>query len=253
MKLFNFQFTVYSWARFVALVIFIFAKTVFAADLSPEFDSANRLYEQGKFSDAAASYEKIVRSGLVSSALYFNLGNAYFKSSHVGRAIAAYREAEKLSPRDPDIRANLQFARNQVQNPTLPPDQFHRWLARLTVNEWTTLGAIALWLCLLPLTIMQIRPALKRSFRNLAIVSGVATVVFSCCAAATLPSRSAESVVVIAPEAILRSGPLDEAPQSFIAHDGAELSVLDTKDNWLQVTTGPRHGWIKAEQVLLIQ
>jgi tetratricopeptide (TPR) repeat protein len=252
-KLFNFQFLLFSWARLVALAIFVFAKTVFAADLSPEFDSANKLYEQGKFSDAAAGYEKIVQSRSVSSALYFNLGNAYFKSSHVGRAIAAYREAEKLSPRDPDIRANLQFARNQVQNPTLPPDQLHRWLGRLSVNEWTTLAAIALWLCLLPLTIMQVRPALQRSFRSLAIASGVATIVLSCCVAAVLPSRSTQSAVIITPEAIIRSGPLDEAPQSFIAHDGAELSVLDTKDNWLQVTTGPRHGWIKAEQVLLVQ
>ena len=50
-----------------------------------------------------------------------NLGNAYFKSGQLGKAIAAYREAEQMSPRDPDVRANLRFARNQVQGPTLRP------------------------------------------------------------------------------------------------------------------------------------
>src|SRR5204862_132447 len=70
--------------------------------------------QPGPFAEAAAAYEKIVAGGRVSSALYFNLGNALFKSGRIGRAIANYRLAEQLAPRDPDIRANLRFARNHV-------------------------------------------------------------------------------------------------------------------------------------------
>ena len=253
MKVFSFQFSVFSRTRLGVLIFLIFAGAVFAADVSVQFDSANKLYEQGKFSDAAAAYQKMIQSGSISSAVYFNLGNACFKSSQIGRAIAAYREAEKLSPRDPDIRANLQFARNQVQNPTLPPGRAHRWLDRLTVNEWTTLAAIALWLCLISLTLMQLRPALKRPLRSLAIASGLAVFALSVCIGAVLPSRTNETAVVIEHEANVRSGPLDEAQQAFIVHDGAELSVLDAKDNWLQITTGQRFGWIRREQVLLIR
>jgi Flp pilus assembly protein TadD len=69
--------------------------------------------------EAAAAYEQILTNGAVSPALYFNLGNAHFKAGQLGRAIAAYRQAERLTPRDPDVRANLQFARNRVQGPTL--------------------------------------------------------------------------------------------------------------------------------------
>ena len=75
------------------------------------FDTANKLYEEGKFAEAAAAYESLVQSRQVSAALYFNLGNAWFKSGQIGRAIAAYRQAEQMTPRDPDLRANLQFAR----------------------------------------------------------------------------------------------------------------------------------------------
>ena len=128
---------------------FTWALTVAAASpaaLSDPFDSANRLYEQGKFPEAASAYEGLIRSGPVSPALYFNLGNAWFKSGQTGRAIAAYRRAERIAPRDPDLRANLQFVRNQVQGPTLLPDRWERGLSRLTVNEWTVLAAVALWL-----------------------------------------------------------------------------------------------------------
>lgn len=239
----------------VALLIFAAggfggAWVTVAADISPEFDAANKLYEQGKFPEAASSYEKMIQSSPVSPALYFNLGNALFKSSRMGRAIAAYRQAEQLAPRDPDVRANLQFARNQIQGPTQPPDRWQRWLGQLTVNEWTVLAVIALWLCLLSLMLAQIRPALKPSLRSLAVGSGCAAVALGACLTTILFANSREIAIVTAQEAAVRSGPLDESPSVFTAHDGAELAVLDTKNDWLQVNAGQRLGWLKREQAL---
>src|SRR5437867_7181972 len=54
-----------------------------AADVSTAFDQANRLYEQGKFAEAAASYGNILQSGQASAALYCNLGNALFNSGQI--------------------------------------------------------------------------------------------------------------------------------------------------------------------------
>jgi tetratricopeptide (TPR) repeat protein len=225
--------------------------TLAAEDFTKTFDAANKFYEQGKFSEAASAYEKMIQSGSVSPALYFNLGNALFKSSRIGRAIAAYRQAEQLAPRDPDVRANLQFARNQIQGPTLPPSRWQRWLGKLTVNEWTMLASVALWLSLLSLMLMQIRPALKPSLRSFAIGSGIATVMLCACLATVLFTGSREIAIVTAHEAAVRSGPLDESQSVFTAHDGEELAILDAKDDWLQVNAGQRLGWLKREQVLL--
>src|ERR1017187_2059370 len=83
------------------------------ADAINDFNAANRLYAEGKYSDAANRYGIILQSGGVSPALLFNAGNAEFKSGHLGKAIAAYRRAELLAPRDSEIRANLGFVRNQ--------------------------------------------------------------------------------------------------------------------------------------------
>ena len=102
-----------------------------AADWPAEFNAANKLYAEGKFAEAASAYEKILQSGAVSPALYFNYGNAEFKSGNLGRAIAAYRQAAQLTPRDAEVRANLDFARNQVQGPTLRESRWSRsaeWL-----------------------------------------------------------------------------------------------------------------------------
>ena len=154
-----------------------------AENSSNTFDSANKLYEQGKFSDAVSAYEKIIQSGSVSPAIYFNLGNALFKSSQIGRAIGAYRKAEQLAPRDPDVQANLQFARNQIQGPTFAPSHWQRWLAKLSLNEWTFLCASAFWICLLSLALMQVRPALKSLLKMVPLLSGLATLVLGVCLA----------------------------------------------------------------------
>src|SRR5215468_6877297 len=77
------------------------------------FFRANHLYADGRYADAAAEYEHVLESGVASANLYFNLGNAYLKAGDVGRAVLAYERARRLAPGDPDVRANLAFARGE--------------------------------------------------------------------------------------------------------------------------------------------
>ena len=217
------------------------------------FDDANKLYYEGKFSEAASAYEKLVQTSPPSPALYFNLGNALFKGGQIGRAISVYHQAERLNPRDPDLRANLQFARNQTQGPTRTPKPWQRSLAKLTLNEWTLLASGSVWLWLLLVAAGQWRPSWNRNLRGFVIGWSVVSAVFcGCLAAAFHEVRSIQGAVVIAPEAIARHGPLDESMNAFVLHDGAEVRVLDRKDDWLLVTTDPRRtGWLRRNQVLL--
>ncbi len=229
----------------------IFTGSAMAADISAEFNAANKLYAEGKFAEAAGTYEKILRFEAISPALYFNYGNAEFKSGNFGRAIAAYRQAAQLTPRDAEVRANLEFARNQVQGPTLRESRWENWLGLLTLNEWTGLAAAALWLTFAMLAAMQIRPALETALRG--FVFGAVAVTLSsgaCLGVEAAIHFSRQTAVVIAPDATTRSGPFDEAQSAFTAHNGAELAVLDQRDNWLQVTDGSgRIGWIQRKQV----
>jgi tetratricopeptide (TPR) repeat protein len=224
-----------------------------AESAATAFDTANKVYEQGKFNEAAAAYESMLRSGEASAALYYNLGNAFFKEGQMGRAIAAYRHAEQLNPRDPDLRANLQFARNQIQGPTLASAWWQRWLGRLSLNEWTYLAVAAIWLLLLLLTLLQWRPTWKQQLKAYAIAVAAATVLLCVCFAGALyQDRYSPQAIVVTREATVRQGPLDEAPTTFTVRDGSELKVLDRKDEWLQVTADSRRsGWVRRDQVLV--
>jgi tetratricopeptide (TPR) repeat protein len=235
----------------------IFTGSVRAADASAEFNTANKLYAEGKFPEAAGAYEKILQSGEVSPALYFNYGNAEFKSGNLGRAIAAYRRAAQLAPRDAEVQANLDFARNQVQGPVLRETLWPRLARRLdvlTLNEWTGFTAVTLWLMFSLLAARQIRPALKAALGGLTRVVVAATIL--CCACLGVKAAvhfSKPIAVVVAPNAIARSGPFDEAQNAFTGHDGAELAVLDQKNDWWEVTDGSgRIGWLPQKEVEIL-
>ena len=127
------------------VVCALFAANFLAADVASDFSAANELYAKGKFAEAAAIYENILQTGGQSPALLFNDGNAEFKAGHPGKAIAAYRRAELLAPRDAELRANLAFVRNQVQGATLRESRWQNWIGTLTLNEGAMLTAVFFW------------------------------------------------------------------------------------------------------------
>ena len=243
---------------------FAFPLVASANDLSANFDAANRLYEQGRFAEAAGAYEKLAQASPGSATLYFNLGNAWFKAGQLGRAIAAWRLAERIEPRDPSLRFNLAFARKKVTGSEAPVGSLWiRALKALTVNEWTGLASAGLWAWFILLAAREWRPAWRRALSGYTATVGVAALLLiGCLAAAANQQFRVISAVVAVPEAIVRIGPLEEAqPTRFQFRDGNELIVLDQKELavggqnqlWLYVADAAgRAGWLKSDQVVLL-
>jgi hypothetical protein len=128
------------------------------------------------------------------------------------------------------------------------------WLGLLTLNEWTGLAAVTLWLMFALLAARQIRPSLKTALGGFTQCAVAVTVLACACLGVDAAIHfSKQTAVVVAQAAIARSGPFDEAQSAFTAHDGAELAVLDHRDNWLQVTDGSgRIGWLQRQQVEIL-
>ena len=239
------------WRFGILVLTLAFAGNIFAADVATDFSAANKLYAQGKFSEAARAYETILQTGAISPALLFNYGNAEFKSGHLGKAIAAYQRAAQLSPRDAELRANLAFVRNQVQGVTRHESRWQNWVGALTLNEGAILTAVLFWFTFALLIVRQLRPALvpklKTATWTLVALTVLSGTVLGLQAANHFSSATA---VVITDNATARSGPFDDAQSAFTARDGAELSVLDHRADWVQVADGTgKIGWLSTQQV----
>jgi tetratricopeptide (TPR) repeat protein len=240
----------------VILLLLLVALPLRAVDLSAGFEQANKLYEEGKYAAAVDAYNKLLEGGSGSEALYFNRGNALFKLGQVGRAIASYRMAEKISPRDPDLRANLQFARTQARGGSVYRKDFgQRWLGALTLNEWTLVTAVVMWIFFMLLAVAQWRPELGRKLRVCLVAAGSAVLLLGVSLAGVLNNDCfTTSAIVVAGEAEVHNGPLDESQTAFKVRDGVELRVLDRKDDWLEIVdSAQRSGWVRQNQMLLFE
>ena len=216
-----------------------------------QFEEANRLYETGRFPEAAALYQAATTNGV---SLLFNLGNAHFKAGQLGQAMAAYQRSLRLDPRNPETRANLRFAREQANTQPPPLSLRQRWMGMLSLGEWTVLASMVITLFLLLLAVRQLKPEAfvgKPLWIRLPATGVVATALLLAMAASDYFSDSHAFVSV--EKAKVRNGPLEESPESFKATDGMELLVHDRKGDFLEVESllGLK-GWIHSGDVELL-
>ncbi|MDX1778881.1 MAG: hypothetical protein R3339_08360, partial [Thermodesulfobacteriota bacterium] len=105
------------------------------------FMEAQKNYKEGKYSQAAGGFEKLLQNGDRNGALYYNLGNSYFKMGMLGKAILSYRLAELYTPRDEDLNANLNYARqltkDRIETKQWMPflKRFCFWYSKLNIRE----------------------------------------------------------------------------------------------------------------------
>lgn len=225
-------------------------------DATADFSAANRLFEEGKYVDAAKAYDRIAASGQVSASLFFNQGNAWYKAQRFGLAVASYRAAAELAPRDSDVRANLAQARSRLVRPPAPPSFWERFSVALTAREWLTLAGAAVWGFSALLFVVRLNERFRDRLRPIvgaAGVVGAAVVVISFLAIAQRTQGS--DAVVVLKDAPVRFGPLDESKEMFTLPDGSEVRVVQQQEKWLMVEAAshPRPGWIRRDNVRLIK
>src|SRR4029077_10067397 len=120
--------------------------TVAYAQSDPDFTTANQEYAQGHFKEAISGYEALVRAGQWSANLFYDLGNAYFRTGDFGHAILNYERALALERHHPEATANLQIARDEARALEQQQSWPERYLQFASVNQYSIAAAITFWL-----------------------------------------------------------------------------------------------------------
>ncbi len=226
------------------------------ADVAADFDVANRLYDDGKFQEAATAYERLRSAGQTSVALEFNLANSWFKAQRLGLAIAHYHRAKHLAPRDSDILENLAFVRTKVGKGSMPEPWYREWLGWLRTLEWIGLASIVTWFYAGVLFAGRTRPLWGEHLRGYRVVTGLACAVTVLIAVYAIWVDQAHRVgVVILREAKARFSPLEESKEAFSLTDGVEVWVMETQKGWalVEAPNQARHGWMQIQHVHVVE
>ncbi len=237
---------------------------IFNGAFEPEvaFTRANELYLEGYYEEAIIIYEKIIYSGYHSAALYYNLGNAYYRSNKITPAILNYERARLLSPGDEDIIFNLELARMHVRDriEELPDFFINRWWKKardiMSADAWASIAVSTFILTLLFFSffLMSASVLVKKLFFWLAVIVLLLSVLsFSFGIDQRNHLRNHNTAIVFSPTVSVKSSPDINSTDLFIIHEGTKVWVEDSIGNWRAVRLSDGNkGWLQRDAIEMI-
>ncbi len=245
----------------LAIIIpgFLFAQENGNAQL---WEKANAFYTTEEYGQAISLYEQILSSGEESAKLYFNLGNAYYKTGDANNAILNYERAKLLAPNDEDIDFNLRIANQFVVTSIeeLPKPFFLRWKESIInlhpADTWAaiSISAFVLFLVLLGFYIF----GRSTSVRRLSFWVGVLALVFS---AFTFSFASGQKskikkrnhAIVFCPRVTVKSSPSQTGTDLFLIYEGLKVEVTDSLNTWTEIKLADgNEGWLPDSCIVKI-
>ena len=216
-------------------------------------------YRNGQFDLAIQEFEFILENNWDSPELYYNLGNAFYRSGNIAGAVWAYESCLKLSPTHTNARYNLKLANLKVKDRVdLPePPLYLKWYLgikeQFTPSEWINISLFILLLFTLAATLSRFLPnSVLVNLRGI-ILSVLFVVIFF-----TLHSIQTENSVnagiIYDSKVEVRSEPNSFSTRLFEVHAGLKVSIGQISDNWITIELlDGKTGWIENNQIRLIQ
>jgi len=226
-----------------------------AAVCGERFQKANAFYEAGNHDSALAYYAKIIDAGIKNDAVYYNMGNCYYRLMKPGMARLYYEKAAALSPNDQDIEANINFITSIiVDRQAGGDDRESDFLTSVFygVHTLLPLNVQLIAVCALLFILAAIASAMlfKRGLARLWLAYAAAL-----CALLLITVGTSAAYKIYALEtkqhAIILSASVDAKNQPsggqtlFTAHEGTKLQIRKTVGEWSLVSlSNGASGWV---------
>ena len=221
--------------------------------------NADAEYTKGNYQQAIIDYEELLQQG-VSADLYYNLGNAYFRTENITKAILNYERAHMLSPGDEDIQFNLQFARSKTIDKITPQSEmffvgwYHSLVNLTSVDRWAYTAVVSIILVLVLLLMYLF--AENITLRKIGFYGAVASLLlfllanlFAFQQKQMLENRC--GAIVVSSSVNVRKSPADKAEATFVLHEGTRVDITDKSiKGWreIQLADG-REGWVEDGKI----
>ena len=240
----------------LAIALVSFTVTLWAQEAeAPRSQAA--IWKSAEDAYAVGDYD-----GAVSSSLFYNLGNAFYRKGSVGKAILYYEKALKLSPADQDIKHNLEMARVHTLDKIDSVPQFIlvEWVKnlrnKLSSNAWAIVSLVflAISVALLLLYRFSLSSSARKFYFIIAMVLIVLTL-FSFLFSLSLARQASgnDTAVVVENIGSVKSSPAAGGNSIFVLHEGTKVKILEKVEQWskIEIQDG-RQGWIKTSDIEVI-
>jgi tetratricopeptide (TPR) repeat protein len=248
-------------AALAGLAALALMRTARAETPEEAFDRGCKAYEQGKWDEAADTFQALVRYGFADARLEYDLANAEFKRNHLGQAILHYERARRLEPADPEIAANLALARGRLRDVVEDPDDAGPVAAVRALQDrvgeggqaWLTL--LCVWAVLGIVTWCGSRAGGFTPGWSWALAGAILAAVLLAASWRATSARLAGTprAVVMKPSVDALAGPGLNNASLFTLHEGTAVTIEADRDGWMQVALpNGLSGWIARDDATRI-
>lgn len=222
------------------------------------FDAANSLYQQSKFTEAAAAYQQLIDEGYQQKALYFNAGNAYYKAGKTGNAVYSYEKALQLSPDDDAVNHNLDLVNQKVSGyvDELPLVFFQQWWRQLQQlhrpNGWAVGSIVLFWLVVAGVMLNTFLPAWKNKFLRWGnYLVGTLFALYLLMAIDTyFVANDHHAGIIMQNNIKVKTAPDENSKDAFEVQEGIKVHIADATKDYCKISLADgKTGWISCSLI----
>ncbi len=240
----------------------LFASISFAQSGDALMQQGNHLYSKKEYEKAIEVYQKVLAQKQTSAALYYNMGNSYYRLANYPSAILYYEKAQKLAPNDEDITTNLKIANLKIKDKieTVPELFFIRWWKALinlfTIDVWAYIGISFVFLFFFSLIFFSLSRSYtfrKTSFFGMFLSIIIAVVTLGFAYIQYQNNRSNDEAIVFTASVQVKSAPDETGTAKFVIHEGLKVRIEDKLNSWIKIKIpNGDNGWISLNDVKII-
>lgn len=245
--------------RTLILIITVLLTGFSAFAQTGQQEQAETFYREGKYQEAAQVYKNILAEGKESSALYYNLGNCYYKLGENTQAILNYERALLLDPSDGMARYNLKMAEKGIVDKieVLPELFFVRWFKAVetyfSADQWGTISVVLFifFLCMAALFFYAGTVGWKKTGFWVGVVAlffTATTLFFAVKQHHRITNR--EYAIITASSVTVKGAPDNSGTALFLIHEGLKVRVIGTLGNWYNIRVADgNEGWVEKSEL----
>ncbi len=211
----------------------------------PNIADGDSAYAKGDYTTAISIYETILEKDGEAATLYYNLGNAYYKSDEIAKAILNYERALLLDPSDKNTRFNLELAQSKTVDKVSQGFKvfFVEWIKviinSMSIVTWSIIGIISFIVMLIAILFFLFNShiSMRKFGFGIAIVMLFVTI-FSNVASYTHYDKltNRKNAIVIVPSVTAKSTPDESGTNLFVIHEGRKVTIIDDSMNgWKEI------------------
>jgi tetratricopeptide (TPR) repeat protein len=243
------------------IFVFVFGlgTIAFGNDLLRKAETA---YDSKKYQEAVNAYEALIKDGYRSYQLYFNLGNAYYRSNELGKAIYYYELARKIEPNDEDISINLSKASAKTIDKIDSKENFFITAVKTnvlssfstTVWAWLSIVSLVLAATLFFVFVNSSMLGVKRGAFVFSLIFLAAFFIMYFLGYSAMKAKYENKfAIILSKEVRIMNEPTLTATSKFNLHEGTKIRVVESNGDWVLIKLdNGNEGWVKLADVGII-